>query len=269
VAAPEKLRQRLRGLSTNELLAANARFRPGNDLEDVKAATRFAIRSLTWGYQAHSEEIAELDAHYLHRLVVENAPGLTSLAALGTHPFLPSTPGNDVEIVAPAPEDIHSTDPDGDYLEIRLTATDSNGLSRTVTRKLAPHTVDVVFQSRPAELDLVVNGHKFDDATRTFMSWEGYRLNVDAPSPQTTPSRVTYSFAYWSDGNVPQHAIVTGTAPSSYTATFKTCTKTGTSAGETLTVPRARTSSAAWVATTPSMDWVPTTYFLAAAVQTR
>jgi hypothetical protein len=54
-----------------------------------------------------------------------------------THPFLPPTPGNDVEIVAPAPEDIHSTDPEGNYLEVRLTATDSNGLSRTVTRKLA------------------------------------------------------------------------------------------------------------------------------------
>ena len=152
-----------------------------------------------------------------------------------THPFLPPTPGNNVEIVTPAPEDIHSTDPEGNYLEVRLTATDSNGLSRTVTRKLAPHTVDVVFQSRPAELDLVVNGHKFDDATRTFMSWEGYRLNVDAPSPQTTPSGITYSFAFWSDGKAPQHVIVTGTAPSSYTATFKACTKTGTSAGETLT----------------------------------
>ena len=152
-----------------------------------------------------------------------------------THPFLPPTPGNDVEIVTPAPEDIYSTDPEGNYLEVRLTATDSNGLSRTVTRKLAPNTVDVVFQSRPAELDLVVNGHKFDDATRTFMSWEGYQLNVDAPSPQTTPSGVTYSFAFWSDGKAPQHAIVTGTAPSSYTATFKACTKTGTSAGETLT----------------------------------
>ena len=73
VAAPEILRQRLRGLSTKELLAANARFRPGNDREDVEAATRLAIRSETWGYQAHSEEIAELDAHYLHRLVIEAA----------------------------------------------------------------------------------------------------------------------------------------------------------------------------------------------------
>jgi glucose/arabinose dehydrogenase/PKD repeat protein len=151
-----------------------------------------------------------------------------------THPFLPPTPGNDVEIVAPAPEDIHSTDPEGNYLEVRLTATDSKGLSRTVTQKLAPNTVDVVFQSRPGELDLFINGHKFDDAMRTFVSWEGYRLNVYAPSPQTSPAGVTYSFASWSDGKEQQHDIVTGATPSSYTATFKACTKTGTSAGETL-----------------------------------
>ncbi len=127
-----------------------------------------------------------------------------------THPFLPPTPGNDVEIVAPAPEDIHSTDPEGNYLEVRLTATDSKGLSRTVTQKLAPNTVDVVFQSQPAELDLVVNGDKFDKPTRTYISWEGYRLNVYAPSPQTTLAGVTYSFASWSDGKEQQHDIVTG-----------------------------------------------------------
>ena len=151
-----------------------------------------------------------------------------------THPFLPPTPGNDVEIVAPAPEDIHSTDPEGNYLEVRLTATDSKGLSTTVTRKLAPNTVDVVFQSQPAELKLIVNGDNFDKPTRTYISWEGYRLNVYAPSPQTTPAGVTYSFASWSDGKEQQHDIVTGATPSSYTATFKACTKSGTSAGETL-----------------------------------
>jgi transposase len=78
VTAPEELRHRLRGLSTKELVAAAARFRPGNDLEDVEAATRFAMRSVARRYQVLWEEIAELDAH-LHKLVAEAAPGLTSL----------------------------------------------------------------------------------------------------------------------------------------------------------------------------------------------
>jgi transposase len=84
VTAPEALRHRLRSLSTKELVAAAARFRPGNNPEDVEAATRFAMRSVARRYQALSEEIAELDAH-LHTLVAEAAPELTSLAAIGTH----------------------------------------------------------------------------------------------------------------------------------------------------------------------------------------
>jgi transposase len=84
VTAPEGLRHCLRGLSTKELVAAAARFRPGNDPEDVKAATKLAMRSVARRHEALSEEIARLDAH-LHRLVAEAAPELTSLPAIGTH----------------------------------------------------------------------------------------------------------------------------------------------------------------------------------------
>ena len=85
VKAPEELRHRLRGLSTKELLATAARFRPGTDPEDVEAATRFAMRSeRSRPYRDLSEEIAELEAQ-LRRLVAEAAPRLTSLAAIGTH----------------------------------------------------------------------------------------------------------------------------------------------------------------------------------------
>ena len=47
-----------------------------------------------------------------------------------THPFFPPTQGNDFTITSPEPEDINSTQ--NSYLEIILTATDSNGLSATV-----------------------------------------------------------------------------------------------------------------------------------------
>ena len=83
VTAPEAMGHRLRGLSTKELVAAAARFRPGDDPEDVEAATRFALRSVARRYQYLSEEIAELDAQ-LHRLVAETAPELISLPAIGT-----------------------------------------------------------------------------------------------------------------------------------------------------------------------------------------
>jgi transposase len=84
VTAPEGLRHRLRGLSTKELVAVAARFRPGRGFKDVEAATKFALLSLARRYRALSEEIAELDAQ-LDRLVAEAAPELVSLPAIGTN----------------------------------------------------------------------------------------------------------------------------------------------------------------------------------------
>jgi transposase len=83
VTAPEELRQRLRELTTKKLVSVAARMRPGQDLDDVETATKFALRSVARRYQALSQEIAELDAR-LDRLVAEAAPELISLPAIGT-----------------------------------------------------------------------------------------------------------------------------------------------------------------------------------------
>ena len=84
VTAPEDLRHRLRRSPTKELVATCARFRLGDDPEDVRTATRFALRSLARRHVALSEEIAELDAQ-MDRLVAEVAPELISRPAIGTH----------------------------------------------------------------------------------------------------------------------------------------------------------------------------------------
>ncbi len=83
VTAPEELRQRLRELTTKKLVSVAARMRPGQDLDDVETATKFALRSVARRYQVLSQEIAELDAR-LDRLVAEAAPELISLPAIGT-----------------------------------------------------------------------------------------------------------------------------------------------------------------------------------------
>jgi transposase len=83
VTAPEKLRHRLRELTTKKLVAVAVRMRPGEDLDGVETATKFALRSVARRYQALSREIAELDAQ-LDRLVAEAAPQLISLPAIGT-----------------------------------------------------------------------------------------------------------------------------------------------------------------------------------------
>jgi glucose/arabinose dehydrogenase len=152
------------------------------------------------------------------------------------HPFTSGT-GNNVMFNTPGPEDLFATGA-GNYLEIRLTATDSKGLSETVTQELQPHRVNVTFASQPSGLSLQVNDETFT-TPRTLVSWEGYKLNATAPSPQSL-SETTYVFSSWSDGGAQSHDVITEAQPSTYTATYnpgapRACTITGTTAGETLT----------------------------------
>jgi glucose/arabinose dehydrogenase len=132
------------------------------------------------------------------------------------HPFLPPTSGNDIPIVGPDPEDFAATNTT--YLEVRLTATDSKGLSATVVRNLYPTKVPITFATSPTGLKLTVNGTTFTGPT-TVTSWANYVLNANAAS-QTDTNGQAWSFSSWSDGGTAAHAITTGTSPATYTATF-------------------------------------------------
>lgn len=133
-----------------------------------------------------------------------------------THPFEEGV-GNDLQFTAPSPEDLQGTGP-GNYLEVRLTATDLRGLKRTVSRDIEPRRVSVTFNTEPSGLRLFVNGSTVV-GPRTLTSWEGYGLNVDVPT-QTSPWGRAYAFSYWSDGGAKAHTIATGAEPTTYTAGF-------------------------------------------------
>ncbi|MEP6759359.1 MAG: PQQ-dependent sugar dehydrogenase [Actinomycetota bacterium] len=132
------------------------------------------------------------------------------------HPFLPATTGNDIPIVGPDPEDFAATDTT--YLEIRLTATDSKGLSATVTRNLYPRKVPVTLATEPPGLRLGVNGTTVTGPS-TVTSWKAYTLNVSA-ADQVDGSGRSWAFAGWSDDRAASHAIVTPGAAATYTAAF-------------------------------------------------
>ena len=150
------------------------------------------------------------------------------------HPFSSGT-GNDLQITAPAPEDLAATGP-GNHLQIRLTATDSNGLTKTITQELQPNRVNVTFASQPSGLSLLINGTTFA-TPRTLVSWEGYTIGASAPSPQTLAG-TSYAFSSWSDGGSQTHSVLTGASPSTHTATYQAasgaCTISGTSANDTI-----------------------------------
>jgi glucose/arabinose dehydrogenase/Ca2+-binding RTX toxin-like protein len=149
-----------------------------------------------------------------------------------THPYFSGT-GNNLTIEAPAPEDLESTG-EGNYLEIRLTVTDSAGLSRTISRDVQPNRVSTSFETQPkSNLQVLIEGASMS-APETITTWEGQGLNVEAPTLQSVGG-TTYEFASWSDGGARSHNIVVGAGPATYTANYTitsaVCTITGT-AGE-------------------------------------
>ena len=133
-----------------------------------------------------------------------------------THPFLPPTSGNNVPFQAPAPEDLTSTT--NSYLEILLTATDSRGLTTTVSQDLDPRIVNVTFDTQPAGRTIHVFGQAFA-APEVITSWDGWGLAVNAPD-QSDSSGGPLTFAAWSDGGARMHTITTPAAPVTYVATF-------------------------------------------------
>jgi glucose/arabinose dehydrogenase/PKD repeat protein len=117
------------------------------------------------------------------------------------------------------------TAPDHEYpcwLELQLTATDSGGLSSTMSVRLNPKTVVLTFKTNPGGLvlsDLVVN-----EAPRTtpfsVTVVAGSANSVSAVSPQTF-NKSTYFFTSWSDGGPQSHTITAPTVNTTYTATYR------------------------------------------------
>ena len=105
------------------------------------------------------------------------------------------------------------------YLELRLTATDSGGLTNTVTRRLDPRMVTLTFQTVPGGLTLTVNGTSAKSAiTRSVIV--GSSNTISAVSPQGK-GKQQYTFQSWSDGGAQTHNIVAPANPVTYTARFK------------------------------------------------
>jgi hypothetical protein len=104
------------------------------------------------------------------------------------------------------------------YLEIRLTATDSRGLERTITQDLDPRLVAVTFDTQPGGRRIEVFGQSFT-APATVTSWDGWGLAVNAPNQQDALGD-PLAFAAWSDGGARAHTITTPASPATYVATY-------------------------------------------------
>ena len=134
-----------------------------------------------------------------------------------THPFLGPISGNGLTFQAPAPEDLAATRTS--FLEIRLTATDTQGASATTVRNFQPRLVDVTFNTVPAGLVVTVNGTTAT-GPHTFTSWEGYRLLASAGTQKDAGGQA-WLFGSWADALGPaSRTIVTPASAATYAARF-------------------------------------------------
>jgi cysteine-rich repeat protein len=115
--------------------------------------------------------------------------------------------------------------PDHDYpsfLEIRLTATDSGGLSDSTTLYLYPRTVALSFTSTPSGLALSI-GSTSHATPFQHVAIVGSAQAISAPAPQTLAG-ADYVFTAWSDSGAQTHGITVPAAPASFAATFSLVT---------------------------------------------
>jgi transposase len=84
VTAPDQLRDQLRGLAVDKLVAVAMTWRPRNSAATLVTVAKVALQSLARRYQQLTAEITDLD-RYLTRLINEAAPELIAIKGLGPH----------------------------------------------------------------------------------------------------------------------------------------------------------------------------------------
>lgn len=169
-----------------------------------------------------------------------------------THPLFRGT-GDDITFVAPAPEDMQATT--NSYLEIYLTATDNAyfkiARSATVTQNLNPRRVPVTLRVQPRGFAASVNGYAFI-TEYAFTSWDGYGLNLAAPTRQDAFGRI-WTVRSWSDGGAATHTAITPPTAVTYTAIFRRPTTLSLEASSRIAPFRGRVTLSGALATPEGM----------------
>jgi glucose/arabinose dehydrogenase len=138
------------------------------------------------------------------QIIIHHCPG----GDCHTHPFLTGTGASGTFTVPDHGDD--------SYMELILTATDSGGLTNTVSQVIQPQTLQVTLATAPPGLQVTYDGTTgVAPLTRTTIAKSLH--TIQTPSPQGTST-----FSSWSDGGAQQHQVTVGTANVSYTASF-TC----------------------------------------------
>jgi glucose/arabinose dehydrogenase len=103
------------------------------------------------------------------------------------------------------------------FYEIILTATDARGAKVSTSTTIVPRTVQLSFNTLPAGLNVTLDGQP----TLTPFSVTGvvgFQRQIGVPLPQSSGGSTYTVFSGWSDGGAQNHAIVTPSSSTTYTA---------------------------------------------------
>ena len=133
------------------------------------------------------------------------------------------------------------------WLVLRLTATDSAGLTGTTSLRIDPRTVTLTFATTPAGLKISFNGTEYTGPfSKTVNSGSANSLAV---ATSQTLGGTSYTFANWSQGGAAAQSLKAPADNTTYTAVFSSTPATG--------VPPVPTNLTATVLTGPQvrLNW--------------
>jgi glucose/arabinose dehydrogenase len=132
------------------------------------------------------------------------------------HPFADNLVGRSGSIEIPTdPSQLSNT-----WYEIKLTVTDSQGLSSTKSVEIRPNLVSLAYGANNPDVIYTIDGipHKGDYSE---LGVVGVQHVIGAVSPQTVGDK-QMAFSRWSDGGAQQHTVTTPTTDASYSVSFDT-----------------------------------------------
>jgi PKD repeat protein/glucose/arabinose dehydrogenase len=156
------------------------------------------------GHADDAQDITEPEARLSWSVIVHHCP-----SNCHTHP-IETIPGVASGSLA-APDHEYPS-----FLELKLTATDANGLSASTSVELQPQTVDLRLESKPASLQLSINTLS---GTAPLMSTVIVGSSNALSAGDQMIGETPYTFSSWSDEGAGQH-VITATANTTYTAKF-------------------------------------------------
>jgi len=165
---------------------------PAPSIDTPAASLQWTVGD-TIAYSGHATDPDGDTPRLDWEILIRHCPSACHTHQLGTNPN--SSGGT---VVAPLHED-------PSHLQLRLTATDSRGMSTTATRDLYPRRITVMLVSEPAGIPLTFGGHTGAAPWETTMP-AGGEGNVAAPASAVLHG-TTYRFDGWSDGGEPVHGI--------------------------------------------------------------